>query len=113
MPVPSKTRTQIITKWSIICLVILGPCLVTFGGKIQMLIEAYQGEAEWAFAVTPVVNYVIASAGFVCLFIWAALNGMFRDLEEPKLTMLANEQLLDQLEHASAVVPLSAARKSP
>ena len=92
------TKRQTALKWLIICLVILGPCLVTFGGKLQILIAVFRGQAEWAFSVTPVVNYILASIGFVMLFLWAILNGMFRNLEEPKLTMLTNERMLDRLE---------------
>ncbi len=51
--------------------------------------------ADGAFAVTPVINYLLASAGFFFLLLWAALNGMFRDLEQPKYFMLKNEQELD------------------
>lgn len=96
------TKNQTALKWLIISLVILGPCLVTFGGKLQMLIAVFRGQAEWAFAVTPVVNYILASIGFVLLFLWAILNGMFSHLEEPKLTMLTNERMLDRLEQEQA-----------
>jgi hypothetical protein len=51
--------------------------------------------ADGAFAVTPVINYLLASAGFFFLLLWAAVNGMFRDLEQPKYCMLKNEQELD------------------
>lgn len=50
---------------------------------------------EGAFAVTPIVNYVFASLGFLLLLLWAAVNGMFRDLEHPKHVMLMNEKELD------------------
>ena len=53
------------------------------------------GLADGAFAVTPVINYLLASAGFFFLLLWAALNGMFSDLERPKYFMLKNEQELD------------------
>jgi nitrogen fixation-related uncharacterized protein len=97
-----QNRNQTVLKWLIISLVILGPCLVTFGGKLQMLIAVFRGQAEWAFAVTPVINYILASIGFVLLFLWAILNGMFSHLEEPKLTMLINERMLDRLEDEQA-----------
>ena len=53
------------------------------------------GLSDGAFAVTPVINYLLASAGFFFLLLWAAVNGMFRDLEQPKYFMLKNEQELD------------------
>ena len=48
------------------------------------------------FAITPVVNYLLASLGFFCLFFWAIYQGMFRDIEAPKFTMLENERRLDE-----------------
>ena len=41
-------------------------------------------------------KYLLASLGFFCLLMWAALNGMFRDLEQPKYNMLENERELDR-----------------
>jgi hypothetical protein len=51
--------------------------------------------------VTPVINYLLASLGFLLLFGWAAANGMFHDIEQPKRTMLEIEQQLDALELSS------------
>ncbi len=51
--------------------------------------------SEGGFAVTPIVNYVFASGGFLLLLLWAAMNGMFKDLEHPKHVMLMNEKELD------------------
>ncbi len=53
------------------------------------------GLSDGAFAVTPVINYLLASAGFFFLLLWSAVNGMFRDLEQPKYFMLKNEEELD------------------
>ena len=53
------------------------------------------GLSDGAFEVTPVINYLLASAGFFLLLLWSAVNGMFRDLEQPKYFMLKNEQELD------------------
>jgi hypothetical protein len=44
------------------------------------------------------VNYLLASLGFFCLFLWAILHGMFRDIEQPKTTMLETERMLDEEE---------------
>ena len=41
------------------------------------------------------MNYLLASFGFLLLFVWAAANGMFHDIEGPKYTMLVNEDRLD------------------
>ena len=74
---------------------ILIPSMFGFVMKFLELINLTQGEADGGFAITPVVNYLFASAGFFFILLWAAINGMFNDLEKPKYTMLENEQRLD------------------
>ena len=74
---------------------ILIPSLYGFGSKFVELIAVYRGEENGAFAITPILNYLLASAGFLLLFGWAALNGMFRNIEQPKQTFLDNEARLD------------------
>jgi hypothetical protein len=75
---------------------ILLPCLYGFGSKLIALIVVYRGDPEGAFAISPITNYLLASAGFLLLFGWAAANGMFVDIEGPKRTMLDNERRLDE-----------------
>ncbi len=75
--------------------VILIPSLLGFGNKFIELIRIYRGDADGAFAVAPITNYILASTGFLLLFFWAAANGMFRDIERPKYAMLENERRLD------------------
>ncbi len=71
--------------------------MLGFGVKLLELIHlTTQGETDGGFAVTPVVNYLLASTGFLCLLLGAALNGMFDDIERPKYTMLENERKLDR-----------------
>ncbi|REK10311.1 MAG: cbb3-type cytochrome oxidase assembly protein CcoS [Planctomycetota bacterium] len=41
------------------------------------------------------LNYLLASLGFLFLFGWAVMSGMFHDIERPKYTMLENEARLD------------------
>ena len=74
---------------------ILVPSLYGFGTKFLEFIALYRGDVEGAFAISPILNYLLASLGFLCLFAWAVLHGMFRDVEQPKYTMLENEQRLD------------------
>ncbi len=75
------------------------PCLWGFGSKFRELVILCQGDAEGAFAIAPIMNYLLASTGFLLLLGWGAMNGMFRDIELPKYTMLENEQLLDAKEN--------------
>lgn len=85
--------------WTILTVMFfLGPAMFGFGTKFYELIRVFQGDSAGAFAVTPIVNYLLAGCGFTLLFAWAARNGMFRDIEGPKFEMLANERRLDALE---------------
>ncbi len=79
-------------------LIILPPALYGFGSKFRELVILVKGEEDGAFAITPVVNYLLISAGFFFLLCWAILHGMFRDVEKPKYSMLEREQELDQRE---------------
>ena len=79
----------------VLALVILVPALLGFGRKFQELL-ALVGDEEGAFTVMPVLNYLLVTLGFLMLFGWAVLHGMFRDIEKPKYTMLENERRLDE-----------------
>jgi hypothetical protein len=102
-------------------LAVLLPSLYGFGTKFIEFIVLFRGEADGAFAITPILNYLLASCGFLLLFGWAALGGMFRNVEQPKYQMLENEAWLDRLgaldrdaatktELAPATIPFPAAR---
>ena len=100
------TLTKTLKDWysygqfrrALFCLMILGPCLWAFGNKFWELITLFRDEDDWAFTITPIINYLLASAGFLCLFFWAMFNGMFCDIEQPKLKMLANELIFQEME---------------
>jgi hypothetical protein len=79
-----------------VVLLFLGPCFLGFGAKFVELVRVFQGDAEGAFAVAPMVNYLLATTGFLFLLGWAAANGMFTNIEQPKRDMLLNEARLDQ-----------------
>lgn len=96
---PRKTRLTLL-----LAIVILIPSLWGFGTKFLEFIALYRGDVDGLFALTPIANYLLASLGFFCLLCWAALNGMFRDVEQPKRTMLENEARLDR-EAMSGVRP--------
>lgn len=82
---------------TLVALGFFGPCLWGFGSKLYELVMVWEGDPEGAFAVAPIVNYLLASAGFLFLLGWAIANGMFRDIELPKYTMLENERRLDEI----------------
>ena len=80
----------------IYALTVFIPCFLAFGTKLLELFNLGNGDAEGRFAVTPVVNYALATMGFLCLFLWAAVRGTFHDVELVKQRMLDNERMLDE-----------------
>ncbi len=90
----SARRTTLITI--VLSALILVPSIYGFGSKFLEFIHAFRGAEEGRFAITPIVNYLLASLGFLFLFVWAILNGMFHDIERPKYTLLEREQELDR-----------------
>ncbi len=90
-----KDRSIAWTVTIVFGVVILVPCLMGFVVKFGELVALTKDPEDGGFAITPVINYLLASAGFFFLLLWAALNGMFRDLERPKYLMLENERELD------------------
>ena len=92
------SRTQNIIV-AILGIVILGFCIFGFGSKFIEFVHLVTGDdvamSEGIFAVAPMVNYLLASAGFLCLLGWAAAHGMFHNIEGPKHTMLDIEARLD------------------
>jgi hypothetical protein len=88
-------RSQILTT-IVFALVILLPSIYGFANKFREFIQIYRGEVDGVFAITPIINYLLASLGFFFLFCWATAHGMFRDIEQPKYEMLATERQLDQ-----------------
>lgn len=92
--VPSR-RVQRITTL-VFALVVLIPSGFGFTRKFLELMALTRGDADGVFAISPVVNYLLASVGFFFLFCWAILNGMFGDIEGPKRAMLENERMLDE-----------------
>lgn len=90
-----KDRSFAWTVTIVFGVLILLPCLVGFGIKFRELLALTGNPEEGGFSITPVINYLLASTGFFFLLLWAALNGMFSDLERPKYLMLENERELD------------------
>jgi len=84
----------------IMAVLILIPSMYGFTGKFLEFIHIYRGTGGGEFAVAPILNYLLASAGFFCMLLWAAWNGMFRDVERPKYEFLANEARIDAASRA-------------
>lgn len=71
------------------------PAFLGFGNKFRELI-LLAGDEDGAFALVPVLNYLLASLGFFFLLCWATRQGMFHDIEKPKETLFTNERFLDE-----------------
>jgi hypothetical protein len=93
-------------------LAVLVPSLYGFGTKFFEFVALFRGDVEGVFAITPIMNYLLASFGFLLLFGWAAMGGMFRDVERPKYAMLENEAWLDRVQGAGRV-PQAFAESAP
>lgn len=85
------------TSWAVwfFAALVLIPTILGFANKFLDLILISQGDEEGAFAVTPIMNYLLATAGFVCLLLWTAGQGAFKDLDGPSHWMMENEHRLD------------------
>ncbi len=92
----SRTPRGVYIATAIIGVVVLIPSMVGFINKLFEFAHVAKGAPEGMFALTPIINYVLASMGFFCLLLWAAMQGMFRDVEGPKDVMLAREEQLDR-----------------
>ena len=75
--------------------IILIPSMIGFVMKFVEFVHTFQGDAQGAFAITPMVNYLLASLGFLCLLLWSIANGTYRDMETPKQIMLERDMMLD------------------
>jgi len=94
---PGMNRSRLRSHVTLVlAILILIPSFFGFGSKFVEFFAIYSGEADGAFAVAPILNYLLASLGFFMLLLWAAANGMFHNIEKPKITMLEIEQRLDR-----------------
>lgn len=90
----ARRRTSILIT-VILAVLILIPSMLGFVTKFIELVAVLRGDPEGIFTITPILNYLLASLGFFCLLLWAMGGGMFRDIEQPKQTMLDHEAQLD------------------
>lgn len=90
---PSRWRSRVTLALAVLILV---PSLWGFGSKFLEFIAIYRGDADGSFAIAPILNYLLASLGFLLLFAWAVMNGMFHDIERPKYTMLEIDEQLEK-----------------
>jgi len=91
----TNSRRQFIIT-CVLAVVILVPSLWGFGTKFIEFIALFRSSSDGVFAISPIMNYLLAGLGFFCLLCWGMAQGMFTDVEQPKFTMLQTEQLLDK-----------------
>ncbi|MBF0541148.1 MAG: cbb3-type cytochrome oxidase assembly protein [Nitrospirae bacterium] len=74
---------------------ILIPGAISFLIKIgsYFMVEVEEGMSGFAL---PFFNYLFVALGFVALFVWAYLEGHFRDIERPAIEMLEREQRYEE-----------------
>ncbi len=90
----------------VMAVVVIGFCAFGFGSKfvefIYLVTSDDPAARDGIFAVAPVSNYLLASAGFLCLLGWATMHGMFHHIERPKYTMLVDDERLDANDDSTA-----------
>ena len=75
---------------------VLIPSILGFANKFLDLVIIAAGDEEGAFALTPIMNYLLATAGFFCMLMWAVTQGAFHDINEPSRVMFENELELER-----------------
>ncbi|MFM7131107.1 MAG: hypothetical protein ACKO85_17645 [Isosphaeraceae bacterium] len=67
---PTKVRFSGSSIWTtvIFAVLILVPCFIGFGNKLREFMLLYSGQVDGLFAISPIVNYLLASTGFFFLF---------------------------------------------
>lgn len=98
---PHAYQTSRVTRYVtlVLAVLILIPSLYGFGSKFFEFVHIYRGDVDGEFAITPIVNYLLASTGFFMILMWAIVNGMLHDVERPKYSMLDRENELDGIQN--------------
>ncbi len=93
----TKQPISRIPLWTwIVGAAVLIPTILGFANKFLDLIIIAQGDEEGAFALTPMINYLLATAGFFCMLMYAVTQGAFHDINAPSHSMFENELELDR-----------------
>lgn len=93
----SNKPTPRVPLWTwIVGAAVLIPSILGFANKFLDLVVIAQGDEEGAFALTPMINYLLATAGFFCMLMYAVAQGAFHDINAPSHAMFENELELDR-----------------
>lgn len=91
---PGRSGRNLVTL--LLALGILVPSMMGFANKFSEFLHVFRDDPAGVFAIAPIVNYLLASLGFLMMLLWATANGMFHDIEQPKHTFLERERELDE-----------------
>ncbi|MFQ5589983.1 MAG: hypothetical protein ACE5HE_02360 [Phycisphaerae bacterium] len=95
-PLPEPSRMATVLLWITVALILLagGYAFVDrLVGFVRTL--ALDKEDGGGFIMIPMMNYLMVTAGLVCLLVWGVAHDMLCDIERPKYTMLEREARLD------------------
>ncbi len=83
------SRAKSIFLWIFSILMVLTAGTAFLFKLIEFIFTATtDGPGALTSFLIPVLTYLLVSAGFACLFLWAYVTGQFRDVEAPKYRML-------------------------
>jgi hypothetical protein len=105
MITPKESRAKLIVLWTIAILILI-PAAYGFVEKLMLFVLAVRRDLIGGITIVPIVNYLIVTAGMVCLLVWGIAHGMFRNVEQPKYDMLEREARLEAEEHDTGRTPL-------
>ncbi len=94
MKTPPSSRSKRYTVLGLAFL-LLAPGAYGFTEKLVQFVRTLNTDNEAGFTIIPISNYFLIAGGMACMLFWAMSNGMFRDIEKPKYTMLQREAELD------------------
>ena len=70
---------------------------IAFTFKIAEFIHTLGADEVRGFAEVPVITYFFVAGGWLSVLIWCFKTGKFRNLEQPKFDMLAQEEEYERL----------------
>jgi hypothetical protein len=83
------------------------PSSIGFIAKFIQLIIAFRTDEEGAFAIVPILNYLFATVGFLCMLFWAISRGMFNEADRQKIEFFDREKMLGEFEGETDVPTLN------
>lgn len=97
-PAPGSSRGSRAKAIAVVGMVVLFvvPAGLAFINKFMKFVGTVGTDEMGGAALVPMLNYLMVAAGFICLMVWAAASGMFREVEAPKHQMLETEEKLDR-----------------